>query len=94
MADELRIDKTLKNMQSGVVVGRSVFFHKYSQKTPQGSPVRSRYVVSYVDPASGWYSASVPVIIYVNSYNIEPRYNGTRLCFTGNDNVWCIFQLI
>ena len=35
--------------------------------------------MSFVDPASDWYSASVPVIIYVISYNNGPRYNGTRL---------------
>ena len=29
--------------------------------------------------ATRWYSASVPVIIHVISYNIGPRYNGTRL---------------
>ena len=34
---------------------------------------------SFVDPASDWYSASVPVIIHVISYNIGPRYNGTWL---------------
>ena len=28
-------------------------------------------------PASDWYSASVPVIIYVIAYNIWPCYNGT-----------------
>ena len=35
--------------------------------------------MSFVDPASSWYHALVPVIIYVISYNIGPRYNGTRL---------------
>ena len=47
--------------------------------TPHSSPIRARYVVSFVDPASDWYSASVPVIIYVISYNIGLHYNGTRL---------------
>ena len=36
------------------------------------------YGVSFVDPAYDWYSASVPVIIYVISYNIGP-HNGTQL---------------
>ena len=35
--------------------------------------------MSFVDPVSDWYSASVPVFIYVISYNIGPRYNGTQL---------------
>ena len=48
------------------------FFHKYSQKTPHSSP-------AFVYPTSDWYSASVLVIISVISYNIGPRYNGTRL---------------
>ena len=33
----------------------------------------------FVGPASDWHSVSVPVIIYVISYNIGLRYNGTRL---------------
>ena len=39
----------------------------------------SIYGVSFVDPAPDWYSASVPVIIYVISYNIGLRYNDNRL---------------
>ena len=42
-------------------------------------PFRVRYGVSFVDPASDWHSASVPVIIYVISYNIGQRYYGTPL---------------
>ena len=55
------------------------FFQKYSQKTTHSSPIRPRYGVSFVDPASDWYFASLPVIIYVISYNIGPCHNGTRL---------------
>ena len=36
-------------------------------------------LLSFVDPLSDWYSASVPVIIYVTSYNIRLCYNYTRL---------------
>ena len=32
-----------------------------------------------LDPASDWYSASVPVIIHVISYNIGLHYNGIQL---------------
>ena len=35
------------------------------------------YGVSFVDPASYWYSVSAHVIIYVISYITGPRYNGT-----------------
>ena len=35
--------------------------------------------MSFVDPASDWYSATVPAIINVISYNIRPRYKGTPL---------------
>ena len=56
-----------------------LFSHKYSQKTPHNSPVRVRYGVSFAEPASYWYSASVSVIIYVISYNIGWRYYSTRL---------------
>ena len=38
-----------------------------------------RYGVPFVDPASDWYSASVPVIIYVIFYNIGAHYKGTRM---------------
>ena len=43
--------------------------------------MRVRYGVSIVDPASDWYSASVPVIIYAISYNTGPCYNGTQDIF-------------
>ena len=55
---------------SAVPLKRGQFSHKYSQKTYHSSPVR--YGLSFVDPASDWYSASVPVIIGL-------RYNGTLL---------------
>ena len=55
------------------------FSYKYSQKTPDSSPVRVKYWVSFVDPVSDWCSASVPLIIYLASYNIAPGYNGTQL---------------
>ena len=42
-------------------------------------PIALRYGVSFVVPASDWYSASISIIINVISYNIGPRYNGTRL---------------
>ena len=51
----------------------------YSQKTSYSSPVKARYGVSFVDPASDSYSISVPVIIYVVSYNIGPCYNDAVL---------------
>ena len=44
------------------------FSKKYQQKTPHSLPVRARYGVSFVDPAFGWYSASVPTIINAISY--------------------------
>ena len=49
------------------------FLKKYQQKT---SP---SYGLSFVDPASGWYSASVPVIINAISYYNRLHYNGTQL---------------
>ena len=60
------------------------FSHKYSQNTPLSSPVRVRYGVSFVDPASDWYSASVAVIIFVTSYNITSRYMALD-CISGID---------
>ena len=41
--------------------------------------LRASCGVSFVDPASDSYSASVPIIIHVISCNIGPLYNGTRL---------------
>ena len=49
--------------------------------TPHSSSIRVSYGVSFVDPASDWYSVSVPVIIYVVFYNIGPNYNDTWLYF-------------
>ena len=65
-------------IQCGAVITRSIFSQMFTKDT-HSSPVRARYGVSFVDPASGRYFAWVPVIIYVLFYNIEPRYNGTRL---------------
>ena len=56
------------------------FFQKYSQKTPHSLPGKARYEASFVSPASEWYSASVPEIIYAISDYIWPRYNGTWPC--------------
>ena len=55
------------------------FLNKYSQKTPYSSPVWARYGVSFVDTASEWYSAWFSAIIYIISYYIGARYNGTWL---------------
>ena len=51
----------------------------YSQKTPHSSPVRARYMVSFVETAFDWYYASVPLIINAISYYVGLRYNGTGL---------------
>ena len=55
---------------------RGTFCHKYSEKA---TPKLAHEGGSFVGPPSGWYSASVPGILYVISYNIGPHYNGTRL---------------
>ena len=65
--------------QCGVVITRS-YFPQIFTKDIHSSPVRARYrSVSFVGPASDWYSAWVPANIYAISYYIGPRYNGTRL---------------
>ena len=48
--------------------------------------------MSFVDPAFDWYSAPVPAIIYVISYNIVPRYNGTPLYFLPNKDFYGLGQ--
>ena len=55
--------------------------------------VRARYGVSFVTPASKWYSASVPVIIYETSYNIGQRYNGTRQYMISALKCWAITSI-
>ena len=52
---------------------RSIYKKNISKKHPIARPVR------VVDPASDWYSTSVPVIIDTISYYIGLRYNGTQL---------------
>ena len=71
---------------------RSIFAQIFT-KTPHSSSVRARYGVSVVDIASGWYSASVFVIIYVTSYNIRLRYNGIQLFITVVSN-WQEYNLL
>ena len=66
-------------VQCNAVIKWGQFSHKHSQKTPYSSPIRARYGCLFVDLASDWYSASVPVVIYVISYNIGLRYNSTWL---------------
>ena len=66
----------------------AVNFLKNIHKTPHSSPVRARYRVSIVDPASDWYSPWVPAIIYAISYCIGPCYNGTRLNSTLREITW------
>ena len=48
---------------------------------------RASYGMSFVDLASDWYSASVPVIIFVISYNIGPCYKGTD-CICNISTIW------
>ena len=68
------------------------FLTDIPQKTPQSSPVRVRYGVSLVDPASDWYFASVSAIINEISYNIGSRYNCTRL-YVGCMNIDLSFDM-
>ena len=53
---------------------------------PHMSSVWARYgwsvFVSFVHPASDWFSARVSAIIYAIYYYIGPRYNGTALYFS------------
>ena len=56
-----------------------LFKKKYQQKTHHSSPVRAKYGVSFVDPATDWYSALISATINAISYYIGPRYNSTWL---------------
>ena len=73
-------------VQCGAVIMQSNFSQIFT-KTPHSSPVRARYGVTFVDPAFDWYSASVPVNIYVISYNIQPHFNDTQLYFFQEDTL-------
>ena len=66
----------------------SQFSQKYSQKTSHSSPVRARYEVSFVNPASDWYSAWVPAIIYAISYYIWLRCNSIWLYISRLTYIW------
>ena len=52
---------------------------KIFTKDTHSLPVRVRYGVSFVGPASEWYFAWVPAIIYAISYYTGPHYNSTQL---------------
>ena len=67
-------------LQCGAVITRSIFSLIFTKDT-HISPVRARYGVSFLDPASDWHWASIPAIIHAISYYIGPRYNGTRLYY-------------
>ena len=67
-----------RHIQCGAVISRWIFSQIFTKDT-LSSTIRVNYRVSFVDPASDWYSATVAVIILVISYNNGPRYNGTRL---------------
>ena len=76
---------------SAVSLSCGTFSHKYSPTTPIARP-RSRGMAAFLCPASDWYSASVPVIFYVISYNIWPHFttfhsNMTKLGHTALRNL-------
>ena len=79
----LDIQQHTIHIQCSAVITRSHNIHKiHSIACPWGS---------FVDQVSDWYSASVPVIIYVISHNIGQRYNGTRLYVRyGGKAQWCV----
>ena len=64
---------------SAVPLKRGQFSKDHKQTTPHSSPVRASYGVSFVETESDRYSTSIPATINAISYNIGPRYNGTRL---------------
>ena len=64
---------------NAVPLKRGPFSPKSSHKTPHSSPVRARYVVSFVGPTSYLYSASISAMMYAISCYTRPRYNGTGL---------------
>ena len=72
-----------KHIHFGAVILRSIFSQIFAKDTPWLAHW-VRYGASFVDPASDWYSASVPVNISLISYNIGPHYNGTWLYFKLN----------
>ena len=65
-------------IRCSAVITQSLFSQIFT-KTPHCLLARAMYGVSFVDPASNWYSGSVPVIIDVISYNIGPSNNDNRL---------------
>ena len=73
---------SVKTSRSRCRYNAVTFLINIHKKTSHSSPVRASYGVSFVDQASDWYPASVPLIIYITSYNIGMCYNGTRLYST------------
>ena len=66
------------SIQCGAVIARSIVSKLFTKDT-HSSPVRARYGVYFVYPASDWCSGWVLPIIYVISYYIGPYYKATRL---------------
>ena len=57
------------------------FLKNIHKRHPIACPFGASYEVSFVDPASDWYSAWVPAILYTISYYIGPNYNDIQLHF-------------
>ena len=72
----IRIDIHI-HIESGAVI-TWLIFPQILKNTPHSASIVARYGVSFVYPASDWYSASVPIIICVKYYNFGVPYNGTR----------------
>ena len=57
----------------------AIIFSKSSQKTSHNSLVRARCRVSFANTKFGPYSAVAVTLLYVISWYIASRYNGSRL---------------
>ena len=66
-------------MYSAVPLKRGQFFHKYSQKTPQNSPVRIKHLIDILPQFLKLFMQ-----YHTISYYFAPGYSGTPLCVVIN----------
>ena len=72
------------------------FLINIHKRHPHSLALKGRYGVSFVDPSSEWDSASVPVIIYIKSYNIGLCNVLDRILFTWSMGFyfWCKLKIV
>ena len=97
--DKLKLDDNARNVSfwsyqtsrtTALVHRQNLQFCRCSQKIPHSSPVRTRYGVSFVDPASDWYSAHI-LGCQINVHAVNICHVSVGLGSTLTSKCWSFF---